>query len=137
MVRSEQGLYDSDTPGQYQGNWVFFKLNQIQFCTQDLLFLSQALFSGNIHQFLLQENVRLKVVNLAWNGLGEAGGIALADALIANNTITDLDISANRLTMNVAQKFVKTINVNDTLEVLKVWLTVVGSQFTGFPSGKC
>ena len=82
--------------------------------------MSQALFSGNIHQFLLQENVRLKVVNLAWNGLGEAGGIALADALIANNTITDLDISANRLTMNVAQKFVKTINVNDTLEVLKV-----------------
>lgn len=57
---------------------------------------------------------------MSWNGLGEKGGLALADSLLVNSTLTDLDISTNRLTNNVAAKFAKVIVASEALEVLKV-----------------
>lgn len=63
------------------------------------------------------------MLNLSWNGLGEKGGIALADALLANSTLTELNISANRLNYNVAVKFAKILAANEALEVLEVNLT--------------
>lgn len=70
--------------------------------------------------FSLQENVRLTICDLSWNGFGEDGGLAIADALISNTSIKDIDLSSNRLTLAVAQRLAKALSSNETLEVLKV-----------------
>ena len=66
----------------------------------------------------------MRSLDLSWNGLGEKGGIALADALLVNCTLTDLNISANRLTNNVAVKFAKVITANEALQSLQVGLVL-------------
>ena len=43
-----------------------------------------------IYQF--QANCTLRVLDLSWNGLSDLGAVALADALKANNTLTELDL---------------------------------------------
>jgi len=68
----------------------------------------------------LQENIRLRVLDLSWNGFGEKGGIAIAEALLVNSTLAELNLSANRLNDSVATKFAKVIAVNEVLEILKV-----------------
>jgi len=62
----------------------------------------------------------MKICNLSWNGFGELGGNALADALLVNTNLTTIDISANRLTYPVAVRFAKALGTNEVLEVLKV-----------------
>lgn len=64
--------------------------------------------------------MHISVCNLSWNGFGEEGGLALADALLSNTTLKDLDISNNRLTYSVAAKLSKALLVNESLEKLKV-----------------
>lgn len=70
--------------------------------------------------FHAQENVRLKKCNLAWNGFGPEGGVAIADALMTNNSLQDIDISGNRLSADVAIKVAKAIMNNDNIRTLKV-----------------
>lgn len=60
------------------------------------------------------------MLDLSWNGLGEKGGVALADSLLVNTTIQQLDLSANRLNFNVATKFAKVISANESLTDLQV-----------------
>ena len=43
-----------------------------------------------IYQF--QANCTLRVLDLSWNGFSDLGAVALADALKANNTLTELDL---------------------------------------------
>lgn len=64
--------------------------------------------------------MRLSVCNLSWNGFGEDGGLAIADALLSNTTLKDLDISNNRLTYPVAVRLSRALLTNDSLERLKV-----------------
>lgn len=52
--------------------------------------------------------------------MGEKGGIALADALLVNSTLTELDLSTNRLNNNVTAKFAKVISTSECLKVLQV-----------------
>lgn len=68
----------------------------------------------------LQENVRLKKCSLAWNGFGPEGGAAIADALMTNNSLQEIDISGNRLSADVAIKVAKAIMSNDSIRILKV-----------------
>lgn len=68
----------------------------------------------------LQENVRLSSLDLSWNGFCEDGGLALADALVFNTNLKELDISSNRLNMTVATRLAKALSTNEVLEVLKV-----------------
>lgn len=68
----------------------------------------------------LQENVRLKKCSLAWNGFGPEGGAAIADALMTNNSLQEIDISGNRLSADVAIKVAKAIMSNDNIRILKV-----------------
>lgn len=70
--------------------------------------------------FHAQENVRLKKCSLAWNGFGPEGGAAIADALMTNNSLQDIDISGNRLSADVAIKVAKAIMNNDNIRTLKV-----------------
>lgn len=62
----------------------------------------------------------LTVCDLSWNGFGEDGGLAIADAMLSNTTLKDLDISNNRLTFPVAAKMAKALITNESLERLKV-----------------
>lgn len=78
------------------------------------------LFTSYILYVNLQENVHLSSCNLSWNGFSELGGVAIADALLINTNLKEIDISSNRLTYNVAVRIAKAIATNEVLEVLKV-----------------
>lgn len=43
--------------------------------------------------FILQENISLKVLNLAWNGFGNDGALAIGEALKVNSTLRELDLT--------------------------------------------
>ena len=83
------------------------------------------LFTSYILYVNLQENVHLSSCNLSWNGFSELGGVAIADALIINTNLKEIDISSNRLTYNVAVRIAKAIATNEVLEVLKVGSMIV------------
>ena len=70
--------------------------------------------------FCVQENVRLKTCNLAWNGFGPEGGAAIADAIGANDALRELDISGNRLDGHCGFLVAKGMRKNEELQVLKV-----------------
>lgn len=67
-----------------------------------------------------QENIRLKSVNLGWNGFGPEGGAAVAEIISQNDQLQELDISGNRLDINCAGQIAKALRSNETLRTLKV-----------------
>ncbi len=69
---------------------------------------------------ILQENIRLKRCNLAWNGFGPEGGLHIADVIANNQALLDLDITGNRLDFNTALAIAKSLRRNEELHVLKV-----------------
>ena len=69
---------------------------------------------------MFQENVRLKCLNLAWTGLSLDGGAAVADALMTNQALLELDMSGNRLGLDTAKRMAKVLTSNDSIRVLKV-----------------
>lgn len=69
------------------------------------------------------------MLDISWNGLGEKGGIAVADALTVNSTLQELNISANRLNLNVVNKFAKLLTVTESLQVLQVWSNDLAALF--------
>lgn len=64
--------------------------------------------------------MRLKKVNLSWNGFGAEGGVAIADALVTNNSLQEIDISGNRLNAECAVRTAKAITCNDNIRILRV-----------------
>ena len=42
---------------------------------------------------VLQENFTLKILNLAWNGFGNDGALAMGEALKVNSTLRELDLT--------------------------------------------
>ena len=42
---------------------------------------------------LLQENFTIKSLNLAWNGFGNDGALAMGEALKVNSTLKELDLT--------------------------------------------
>lgn len=64
--------------------------------------------------------MRLKRVNLSWNGFGAEGGVAIADALVTNNSLQEIDISGNRLNAECAVRTAKAITCNDNIRILRV-----------------
>lgn len=42
---------------------------------------------------ILQENFTLKILNLAWNGFGNDGALAMGEALKVNSTLRELDLT--------------------------------------------
>lgn len=59
-------------------------------------------------------------MNLAWNGLSLDGGAAVADALMTNQALLELDLSGNRLGLDTAKRMSKVLTSNDSIRVLKV-----------------
>jgi hypothetical protein len=70
--------------------------------------------------YVTQVNSQLEVLNVAMNGFGEEGGIQLFEVLKNQESLTELDISANRLTDKVARVISTIIPYNRHLRTLKV-----------------
>ena len=67
----------------------------------------------------------IKNLNVSWNGFGNEGSLAMAEALKFNSTVQWLDMSNNRIMDEGALLLSKGLEVNDSLKVLKVrWLLV-------------
>jgi hypothetical protein len=62
------------------------------------------------------------VVNLAWNGFGYEGALAVGEMVRGNKYLRELDVSNNRINWEGALQIMKGLKENDTLEVLKVML---------------
>nr|KAG5689663.1 hypothetical protein BaRGS_026778 [Batillaria attramentaria] len=60
---------------------------------------------GSYSQFQFVVNTFLEVLDLAWNGFGGDGTIALGQALMVNTYIRVLDLTNNRIDKPTAIKF--------------------------------
>ena len=67
-----------------------------------------------------QNSSRLKSLNLAWNGLGDEGTLAVADCIRNNHLIHTIDITSNRITPDGAYILSKGLEANETLQTLAV-----------------
>lgn len=67
-----------------------------------------------------QSNCRLKEVNLAMNGFGDEGALAVAELLKRSTTLYVLDISYNRISQIGATAIGKALDQNDALRTLRV-----------------
>lgn len=84
-----------------------------------------------------QENVRLKVCCLAYNGLGEEGGLAMAEALCHNSVLRELDLTGNRISEGCISNIAKALLVNESLQILRVRnLICITSHFACWRGGK-
>jgi len=63
--------------------------------------------------------VGLKVLNLAWNGFGESGAVAVASAL-EECMLTTLDLSCNRINSQGFLRICQAVEGNEDIRVLKV-----------------
>ena len=61
----------------------------------------------------------LKVLNLAWNGFGESGAVAVASAL-EECMLTTLDLSCNRINSQGFLRICQAVEGNEDIRVLKV-----------------
>ena len=61
----------------------------------------------------------MKVLNIAWNGFGETGAVAIASAL-EECSLTALDLSCNRINSPGFLKICQAVEGNEDLRVLKV-----------------
>jgi len=59
-------------------------------------------------------------LDLSWNGFGYEGSLALGELLKKNSTLTELDLSSNRINWQAIQFIAKGLATNRTLETLKV-----------------
>ena len=69
-----------------------------------------------------QENTSLKTIDLAWNGFGYDGCVALSEALDKNNVLEVLDVSSNRISSSALMELLTGLSNNKALKVLKVRL---------------
>ncbi|KAH0620474.1 hypothetical protein JD844_020982 [Phrynosoma platyrhinos] len=65
-------------------------------------------------------NGTLKILNLAWNGFGNEGALALGEALKVNMVLTELDISNNHINNEGTVKLCKGLELNGSLRILKM-----------------
>lgn len=73
--------------------------------------------------YYLQTNEALEELDLSWNGLAEDGAKALGVALPCNHSLKELDITCNRISACSLPHFLKGVENNDTLKVLRVSIT--------------
>ena len=61
----------------------------------------------------------MKVLNLAWNGFGESGAVAVASAL-EECMLTTLDLSCNRINSHGFLRICQAVEGNEDIRILKV-----------------
>ena len=84
--------------------------------------------------FVLQTNVRLHRVNLAWNGFDNESAEALAETITENTTLKELDLTGNRLSDQAIVLLAEGLERNDGLHRLIVSLHTaeLHRRFTSF-----
>lgn len=65
-------------------------------------------------------NYSLKKLNLAWNGLGYEGALAVGEALRINKHLIEINISNNRINWDGAQLLADMLEQNCYLEIFRV-----------------
>lgn len=81
---------------------------------------SESIFKG------LRDNIMLKKLNLSWNAVGSDGCKAISKAL-AFTSLTELDLSNNRLLLDGAKALANGLRKNTSLEILKVGQNIIES----------
>lgn len=69
---------------------------------------------------MFQSNCRLREINLAMNGFGDEGALAVAELLKRSTTLHVIDISFNRISQIGATAIGKALDQNDALRTLRV-----------------
>jgi hypothetical protein len=75
----------------------------------------------------LKVNKKLATLNLGWNGIGDAGGVAVADAMAVNATLVELIISCNGISESVFA-LAEAIKKNEGLACLELDQNNLGLQ---------
>lgn len=73
-----------------------------------------------VYENEFQANKGLETLLLAWNGFGFEGSMAMGSALAENTSLLTLDLSNNRIQTRDLFDFIKGLEKNKTLSVLKV-----------------
>ena len=73
-----------------------------------------------------QSNTDLQSLNLSWNGFGMEGCHEMGKVLKVNKSLTELDLSSNRVCFDAFRLLLQGLLQNTTLTVLKVSRLVVG-----------
>lgn len=68
---------------------------------------------------MFQSNCRLREINLAMNGFGDEGALAVAELLKRSTTLHVIDISFNRISQIGATAIGKALDQNDALRTLR------------------
>lgn len=79
-------------------------------------------------RFLVQENVGLKEINLAWNGFEDEGALTLGLALRANGTLEHMDLTCNRITGKGLHALATALSANDSLRTLLMGRNHIGEE---------
>ena len=69
---------------------------------------------------MLQINKTLTYIDVSWNGFGNEGAAAFAEALCHNEVLTYIDLSSNRIGLEGARKIAHCLSSNSALLTLKV-----------------
>jgi Ran GTPase-activating protein (RanGAP) involved in mRNA processing and transport len=71
--------------------------------------------AAEICSYLMSVNCHLRVLDLAWNSVGEEGSLHFSAALSANSSLTRLNLAANSLNDLGGQRLAESVGVNKTL----------------------
>ena len=83
-----------------------------------------------------QSNTELQSLNLSWNGFGMEGCHEMGKTLKTNKSLTELDLSSNRVCFDAFRLLLQGLVNNTTLQILKVFLCFTCSFFFFFlPNG--
>ncbi|KAH3856584.1 hypothetical protein DPMN_099176 [Dreissena polymorpha] len=80
------------------------------------------------NSYIFQTNGRIRVVNLAMNGLGNEGAFGVAEILKQSGTIAHIDVSHNRIGTTGATVIGKALEGNDLLKTLKIGQNPLGVE---------
>lgn len=73
----------------------------------------------------MQENTGIREIDLAHNGFGYEGALAVGELLSKNTQLQRLDLSSNQINWNGAMFVAKGLAKNRTLEVLRVGFMII------------
>ncbi|XP_053389633.1 leucine-rich repeat-containing protein 74A-like [Mercenaria mercenaria] len=76
----------------------------------------------------MKANKCLRSLNVAWNGFGKEGAKALGEALPENDSLTELDVTNNRINANGMALFMIGLRTNETLQSLKLGMNPFSSE---------
>ena len=69
---------------------------------------------------MFQHNNQLQTFIARMNGFERAGGMAVIEMLRSNSSLTEVDLSANRINDDIAEVFARVVPNNKAIQTIKV-----------------